>query len=127
MSYSNPVHYTFSTGLHDYGAGSNEVTSFQIPDDKKARLVDIVFSCTEVCAGSTSTPGILVGTAADTDAYADFDFATTADTDSIAASDSTTAIIEEDIPTGTQVEITLVGGVGTPTGQGYVSVIFAIF
>lgn len=127
MSYSNPTYYTYATGLHDFGTGTNEVTSFQIPSGKRARLVDIVFSCTEICAGSTSTPGILVGTAADTDAYANLDFATTADTDSIAASDSTTALINQDIPEGAQVEVTLVSGVGTPTGQGYVSIIFAVF
>lgn len=126
MSYSNPIQYIFSTGLHDFGTGTNEVTSFQIPSGKRARLVDIVFSCTEICAG-TIKPGVLVGTAADTDAYALMDFGTTADTDSIAATDTAGTIIDADIPTGTQVEITLRSGTGTPTGQGYVSVIFAVF
>ena len=126
MSYSNPIQYTYCTGLHDFGTGTNEVTSFQIPSGKRARLVDIVFSCTEVCAG-TVKPGVLVGTAADADAYALFDFGTTADTDSIAASDSSTALIDQDIPENTQVEITLRSGTGTPTGQGYVSIIFAVF
>lgn len=126
MSYSNPDIYTFATGLHDFGTGTDEVTSFQIPGGRKGRILDAVFSCTEACAG-TIKPGLLLGTAADTDAYMLWDFGTTADTDSIAASDTSGAIIDADIPENTQVEVTLRSATGSATGQGFVTVTIGVF
>jgi len=123
MSYSNPNRESFSI-LHDFGAGG-EVFSFKLPASKAARLKDIVLSATETFTDDTTSALIRVGTAADADAYAEFDCLTTADTDSIRASDQDGAIIAPAIPAGTQVEITFVAPTGgTPAGIGLVTFIF---
>lgn len=121
-TYDNPFYVTYSVGEHDFGAGG-ESLSIKGPSGKKGRLKFICLSATEAFTADTTSAKVQIGTAADVDAYAQLDCATTADTDSIEASDEDTGTITDpDIPADTQVEVTLVAPTGgTPAGKGFVN------
>lgn len=86
-----------------------DVSSIKGPKGKRGRLIEI-----HVAATTTFTAGsIKIGTQADDDAYASFSFGTLADTDSASTLDGVTdtdAIISEEIPADTQVEVTYANG-----------------
>lgn len=119
MSYDNPQMFSYSYGIHDFGAAADEVLSLKGPTGKTGRLVDIQVSATEIF---TTGGDILIGTAADPNAYAELAIGTLADTDTITAQETSGAIIDETIPADTQVEVTFNQTGGTPTGQGFVHI-----
>jgi len=126
MSYSNPDRRFYVFPTVDFGAGSTS-HSFQGPKGKAGRLVCIHLSASETFTNTTTEANIMVGTAADTDAYALMNLGTTAATDSVASDDGVTdtdAIISASIPADTQVEVTCTAPTGgTPAGIGTVTVI----
>jgi len=126
MAYSNPDRRSYVFPAVDFGAG-NTSHSFQGPKGKAGRLVAIHLSASETFTNTTTQGQILVGTGADTDAYALMNLGTTAATDSVSSDDGVTdtdAILSADIPADTQVEVTCVAPTGgTPAGIGTVTVL----
>jgi hypothetical protein len=112
MSYALPNRRFYPLG------SAADVLSCKGPKGKAGRLIEI-----HVAATTTFTAGsILVGTAADTDAYASFSFGALADTDSASTLDGVTdtdAIIQPLIPADTQVELTYANG-GAGAGPAFV-------
>lgn len=125
MSYSNPDRRDYAFGAIDFGAGG-DVVSITGPKGKKGTLVCIHIAATETFNAVTTQANIQVGTAADPDAYALMNLGTLADTDSASSDDGTTdtnAIIDQNIPADTQVEVTFTAPTGgTPAGIGHVTV-----
>lgn len=122
MSYGNPNRRHFAFGLIDFGTGSDIATSFKGPKGKRGTLVDIIVTGVEVF---TTGGQVQVGTSADPNAYAEFAIGTLAATDTACATDGTTdpdAIIQPEMPAG-QIEVVFVKTGGTPTGQGYVTIV----
>ena len=121
MSYSNPNRRHFAFGLIDFGTGADIATSFKGPKGKKGTLVDIIVTGVEVF---TTGGKVNVGTSADPVAYASFDLGTLAATDTTCATDGLDpdAIIDANLPAG-QIEVVFVKTGGTPTGQGYVTIV----
>ncbi len=126
MSYDHADRRGYSLGLVDYGAG-DEVTSIKGKKGKKGILRSIHVAATETFNSVTTGAQVLVGTAADPNAYAQFEIGDLADTDSVSTDDGTTdtdAIIDKDIPADTQVEVTTVAPTGgTPAGIGLTDII----
>lgn len=138
MSYSKKQLVRMTFPEHDFGAGA-EVYSFRLPYDEhgnaqQGRLVNVGVMCiTETWAndgdGSAPVGGVQIGTADDNDAYAKLVVAdATADEDCYDVTDDTDAILDEDIPSGTLVEVNLVqctdsgtaAGIGMPFVDFYV-------
>lgn len=122
MSYDNAQIITYSLGLHDFGAGSDDL-AIKGPTGKKGRIVDIGVMVTETFT-ATTTPGyVRLGTAADADAYAELGMGVAADTNYWNILDDTDAIIAADVPADTQIEVALVAPTGgTPAGIGWVNI-----
>jgi len=127
MSYSNKHLVRINFPLFDFGGAANEVMSFKIPKDEhgnnqKARLVDVGVMVTEIINADTTEPAVLVGTAGDNDAYAQLNITdATADEACFNVDNDANAILNEDIPSGTLVEMNFKFGAetaGSLTGQG---------
>jgi len=121
MAYDKPQLITYSYGSHDFAA-AGQTLSLRGPAGKVGKIVHIEVAATEVFNAVTTAAFVRVGTAADNDAYAELNLATTADTDVADESTDTDAIIAG-IPADTQVEVNFVANTGgTPTGIGYVQI-----
>jgi hypothetical protein len=125
MAYENPIVIThYGPAGVDFGTGgSSGAISFRGPAGHKGRLIDVgVANITEAFAGDTTDGQLLVGTDADTDAYALLNVAagaTSAIGDTFNAALDSDAIISANIPADAQIEVTAVVGTGgTPAGIG---------
>lgn len=122
-------------GNHDFGSGSDSVFYAQPPQGfQRGQVFDIQVSTTEVFFGSGSNAFVRVGINGDTDKYAELDMGTAAnntvygyyDVDIFPNSQTGRIDMSTDGSGGaaiTQVEIGYVSAVGTPTGQGWPTVI----
>lgn len=129
-SYDQPLVISYGLGLVDFGA-ADELSAIAVPVGKtRCRIESIDVMVTEVCAGSTSTPRIELGTAADPNRYCDMDLLTTADTDGATIKEAELfdighggkGIIDIGQEAITQIEVGLIAAVGTPTGQGFTTI-----
>ncbi|MCA0341110.1 MAG: hypothetical protein LCH99_15465 [Proteobacteria bacterium] len=119
MSYSLPNRMSYTFGEEDI-ADAARALSVRGPTGKDGRLVAVSISSTETFNAVTTPAHLLIGTAADTDAYADVNVGTLAATDSLFKSYFDQNIT---IPKDTQVEITEVAPTGgTPAGKAYFTV-----
>lgn len=126
MSYDNPTSLQFKFEAHDFGTGSDVVKELVLPSGKVGRIRDILLTdITENFAGSTSTPGIKIGTTADDDAYVTaIDFGTPSAGDVYSAkATSATPFVDSRVTADTEFHVTLVSGVGTPTGIADVTIL----
>lgn len=123
MGYSNPLHsITYTWGVHDFGAGAGAF-SFKGPKGTVGRLKEITVTSTETFNAVTTPAYVRIGTASDADAYAELNMGTTAATDTIVASAQLGALIDQDLPADTQIEVAFVAPTGgTPAGMGHVFV-----
>lgn len=117
MGYSNPqmtIGYPYTD--QDFGAG-NISTSFKGPSGMVGRLREITVIASETFNAVTTQGYVRVGTGGDADAYAELDMGATAATDTIVASARSGALIAQDLPADTQVEVAFVAPTGgTPAG-----------
>jgi hypothetical protein len=129
-SYDHPYQRSYGLGLVDFGA-SDEATAIAVPPGmSRCRISGISVMATEVFAGSTTTARIELGTAADPNRYADTDLGTTADTDGFEAAAADffdighggAGVVDITTEAITQIEVGLIAGTGTPTGQGYTTI-----
>jgi len=127
MSYSNKQLIRINFPSFDFGDTGSETMSFKIPkdehgNDQKARLVDIGLMVTETFVTTTLEGAIEVGTAGDNDAYGKLNITdSTADEACFNVDNDTDAILDEDIPSGTLVEMNFTcgtTGAGTLAGKG---------
>jgi hypothetical protein len=120
MSYADANRMSYSFGVEDI-ADAARALSVRGPAGKKGRLISLSVSATETFNAVTTAAKIQIGTAADTDAYAEASLGTLAATDSVYF-DYSDELIE--IPADTQVEITEVANTGgTPAGMAYFTVV----
>ena len=117
VSHYGPVAVDFGTG------GSADAISFRGPKGMKGILLDIgVANITEAFAGDTTDGQVTIGSDADPDAYGLLNVgagATSAVGDTYNTSNDTDAILDQEIPADTQIEMTCVVGTGgTPAGIG---------
>ena len=111
---------------YDFGNDANEVFSFRLPYDEhgvaqKGRLVNVGVMVTEVFACDSTVASVRVGTAGNNDAFAELNIPdATADEDCYDVSDDTDAILDEDIPADTLVEVNLIQSTdaSSDTGKG---------
>ena len=125
MSYDAADRRCYGYSNQDFGAGDQSL-SIQGPLGKKGLLRSIHVDASEVFNSVTTGAQVLVGTAADTNAYAQFELPDIADTDSVSSDDGTdpNAILSAFLPADTQVEVTFIAPTGgTPTGIGNVTII----
>lgn len=121
MPYDNPKRELIQFIQTDFGAGTGLATSFKGPKGHKGKLVDMgLVDISETFACDTTTAKVRVGTAADPDAYAEMIIPdATATTDAFRASqDDTDAIIDNDLPADTQIEVTFVQSADSVTAAG---------
>ena len=118
--YDKPLTVTYGLGNIDFGA-ADDTYVVKGPAGATGVLRAILFSTTEIFAGSTSTALFRVGTAADPDAYSEYDLGTTAADTAVEVPDS--GIFERSLPADTDVHFDIVAAVGTPTGQAQVWVV----
>ncbi len=121
-------------GNHDFGAASDSTFYAQPPGGFiEGQVFDIQVSTTEVFNGDTSNAFVRVGISGDADKYAELDMGSAADDavygyyDVNIFPDGQTGRINmsSDGTAGVaiaQIEISYIGAVGTPTGQGWVTV-----
>ena len=116
-TYDNPNVIRHQFPSHDFGAGAF-AGSLKGPAGHKGRILDLGLSnITETFTNVTTGAYLRVGTGADPDAYAQMDCAAAAATDTYNTQDDTDAIIDEDLPADTQIEVTGVAPTGgTPAG-----------
>lgn len=113
MSYGNKKLVRMVMDEFDFGADANEVYSFRLPYDEhgnaqKGRLVNIGVMVTETFSCNSTVASVELGESGDTDAYAKLEIADgTADEDCYDVTDDTDAILDEDIPSGTLLEVNL--------------------
>ena len=128
MSYSEKKLVRFSFPSHDFGDGA-EVLSFVLPKspsgkNQQGQIVNVGVMChTETWANDgnsgTVVGGIHVGIASDTDKYAKLIVAdATADEAVFDVDDDTDAIIVENIPAGTLLELNMVQCTDTGAAAG---------
>ena len=122
MSYSqaNMMQYLDATDT-DFGAGTGTPWSFKGPKGKQGQLRNIGVHVRETFACDSTTGKVLVGTAADPNAYGQLEIADgTANTDTFNNIDDTDCVISQSLPADTQVEVTFVQCVdsGTAAGKG---------
>ena len=119
MSYDKPRPLTYSFGPLDFGTGDT-AHAFQGPAGLAGKIVDAGVMVTEVF-NQVTTPGRLqAGIAAGGADYLDMNMAAAAATDYYGLADDTDAIVLDDIPADTQIEVTcLAPPCGTPTGIGH--------
>ena len=127
MSYTNPITVMYKTPVvHDLGDGAVVTAwSFKGPPGKKGKLIDIGFHVTETFAVDNTPAKIQVGTAADPDAYGVLNIPdATAITDYYNSISDTDAIIDQNLPADTQIEVLPVVGTdaGTEAGMGWETV-----
>jgi hypothetical protein len=130
MSYDNPNRITYTFGVFDFGGAADEAFAIRGPKGKKGRLWDYgVCGVVEAMNGSTITPKIAVGTAADPDAYGDeldlngvgADSAKTVRSSYDENADKTSfdaLMVNRDLPADTTILVTCTVATGSPTGQG---------
>jgi len=119
MSYSNPNRLSYTFGEEDI-ADAARALSVRGPTGKDGRLVGVSISATETFNAVTLPAHLLIGTAADTDAYADITIGPLAATDSMFSGYLDRNVT---IPKDTQIEITEVANTGgTPAGKAYFTV-----
>ena len=119
MSYSIPNRLSYTFGEEDI-ADAARALSVRGPVGKDGRLVAVSISATETFTATTLAGHLLIGTAADTDAYADITIGTLAATDSLFSGYLDRNIT---IPKDTQIEITPVAPTGgTPAGKAYFTI-----
>lgn len=125
MSYADPDRRIYSSGIIDFGAGG-ETLAIKGPSGKTGTLKWIHVSASETFTADSTPAYVRLGTAADPDAYAEFNLGTLGDTNAASSDDGSTdtdAIISSSIPADTQVEWTMVAPTGgTPAGIGVVTV-----
>ena len=122
MSYSqaNMMQYLDATDT-DFGAGTGTAWSFKGPKGKQGQLRNIGVHVKETFACDATTGKVLVGTAADPNAYGQLEIADgTANTDTFNNVDNTDCVISQSLPEDTQIEVTFVQCVdsGTAAGKG---------
>ena len=111
--------------LYDFGANADEVISFRGPPGYQGTVLNIGVSVTEAFACTTTPAQVLVGTAADPDAYGRLNIADlAADVDFFDVSDDTDAISAAAvalIPADQLIQVTLVQSTDNTadTGQGH--------
>jgi len=105
---------------YDFGGAADEEYSFRLPAGYKARLVKIGVMVTEAFVSTSTNAMLQLGTASDTDKYAQLAIANgAADVDCYDETDDTDAILTADIPANTLLEVNLLQAyAGSPTGQG---------
>lgn len=119
MSYSIPNRMSYSFGEEDI-ADAARALSVRGPTGKDGRLVSVSLSATETFNAVTTPAKLQIGTAADTDAYAEISIGTLAATDSVFHSFFSQNIA---IPKDTQIEITEVANTGgTPAGKAFITI-----
>ena len=127
MAYDDkaPTRYEFANT--DFGAGADVAFNILGPKGKAGRLYDYgVQNSTEAFTATTTGPMISVGSTSDADAYGD-DFPLNALADNHAKTvrqtyleseaGFATYMVSPEIPADTEVVLTCVGGVDSPTGQ----------
>ena len=126
MGYSDKQLFRVALPNYDFGADANEKYSFRLPkrdngDPMQGQLVKIGCMITEAFAATTTPASIELGTAADADAFAKLNIPDlAADVDCYDETDDTDAIIADDIPAGTLLEVNLTQATDdtSDTGQG---------
>ncbi len=143
--YDRPQRISYSFGEFDFGAGG-ESLSIPVPAGKDGFIIEeIAVSATETFTATTTDARVEIGTASDTDKFAELALGTLADTNALGFATGTddagadprydnsyggpgvvrTGSTEENI---TQVEVTFVAPTGgTPAGKGYVTIVLAWF
>lgn len=112
FTYGNPCVITHTFSSHDFGNGAGADSLKPPKGFSRGRLIDIgINTITEAFANDATDAKVRVGTAADPDAYGELNISDgTATTDTFNTQDDTDAIINADIPAGTQVEVAYVAG-----------------
>ena len=139
VSYDNPMHISYSFGLHDFAATALAAAIAVPKGVSRCRIEEIHVSVTEIFNADTTAAFVRIGTSADPDKFAELDMQLAALTDGYGIDDAPAAdtplkdighggfgvvdIATEDI---TQLEIVTVKNTGgTPTGIGYLTVVIA--
>jgi hypothetical protein len=119
MSYAKKKLMRIDFPLFDFGGTANtEIMSFKIPKDEngnaqRAVLVDVGVMITEATVFATTLGTVKVGLAADDDEFALLNIATAvADAACFNVDNDADAIIDEDIPSGSLVQMTFAPGTG---------------
>ena len=129
MSYDKVKTITYTLDNYDFGATADESFSFRLPTGYTGRLVKIGVMVTEAFVSTSTNAFVQLGTASDDDAYGQLEIANgAADVDCYDETDDTDAIIDEDIPADTLLEVNLLQAyAGSPTGKGNPFFVFEIF
>jgi hypothetical protein len=122
MSYSqaNMMQYLDATDT-DFGAGTGTAWSFKGPSGKQGNLKNIGLHVKETFACDTTTGKVLIGTAADPNAYGQLEVVDgTLNTDTFNNVDDTNCVISQAIAADAQVEVTFVQCADSvaPAGKG---------
>lgn len=134
--YDNPRRQTYDLGAIDFGTGSDIEVSIPVPDHPVGgsgnqgaggRVIAVIISAvTEDFAGSTSDAGVQVGDGTDPDKYYDTGLVLdeTVDVADLAVLELEDDGSKVDIELGrSDLTVTLVAAVGTPTGQANVGIV----
>ena len=107
----------------DFGAGDSAYAIKAPNGYDNGTILDVGVVVTETF-NQVTTPGyVRIGTASDADAYVELNMGAAAATDYYNTQDDTNAIIEEKIPSATQVEVACIAPTGgTPAGIGSVQI-----
>lgn len=144
QSYDNPLVLSYSFGIHDFGSGGDAL-AIKRPalgrDGRLAtqcRIMAIHVAATETFNAVTTAGRIEVGTASDSDKFAEKSLGTLADTNGLDITDPETELfdngyggrgvilLDESGENIDQLEVTFVAPTGgTPAGQGYVMIAVA--
>lgn len=126
MGYDHADRRIYSFGEIDFGAGDDSASiQGKLGKTGILRWIHVAAMGAENFNSVTTGAMVRVGTASDTDAYAQFELPDLADTDSASSDDGTdtNAILAAAIPVDDQVEVTFVAPTGgTPTGKGHVEI-----
>lgn len=135
--YDNPLRVSYNMGIHDFGAGGDDL-ALQRPVGKNfARVEEIHVAVTETFTADTTPGYVRIGTASDADKFAELNMGTAADTDGYGTNDDTDAIkaagkeidLDNDGDAGAsldQLEVAFVAPTGgTPAGMGYVTIVMS--
>lgn len=122
MSYDKGLQIDYNLGLVDFGNGN---TTYDItgPTGKRGRVKAVSLICTETFNAVTTPAHVLVGTAADTDAYVDYTVGELAAGAGVVKTDESGLTIVADLPADTEARISCIAPTGgTPAGIAYTTV-----
>lgn len=116
MSYDNGLQIDYNFPAQDFGAGdaTRDITG---PSGKRGRVKAVSLMATETFNAVTTSAKVRVGTAADDDAYLEYDVSTLAAGSGVVKTDESGLTITADLPADTEARLSFIAPTGgVPAG-----------